>query len=186
MKPSLALCAAITAHAALIGLLMGMSLSPIVGVVLPLLLGVGGYRLFDVLTVRPAAESKHHAVDLPGIGWLAALWCVIAIVSLFTGIGLRNGYVHFGAPPPTTLSRLDLDRQPIDRIPDLALIGSYYDRLDLTPEQRASVARALSDTTLATTPLLTSLQLFFDRGGAAKSAPQVATYGVFEFHRTTP
>ena len=185
MKTSLAWCAAIAVHAALIGLLMGMSLSPIVGVILPLLLGVGGYRLFDVLTVRPAVETEHSVVDLPGIAWLAALWCVIVIVSLFTGIGLRNGSIRLGGEPVTTLSRLDFAPQPIDRIPDLALIGSYYDRLDLTPSQRVAVASALSDTTLATAPILTSLQLFFAGAGAAKPA-QEARYGVFEFHRTTP
>jgi len=180
MKSSWALAAAVFAHAMLIGLLMGMSNSPVVGVVLPLLMGVGGYKVIDVLMGNPpSSDAKAPSRQSSArVGWMVALWCVAAIASLFTGIALRNGFIHLGRPPETTLALVRLDHQPVARIPELALICSYYDRLDLSPTQRRAVASALSDPALETSPLLSNLQTFFsqDHGPSAARAPGPAVY----------
>jgi hypothetical protein len=185
MKTSPALAVAVFTHATLIGLLVGMSRSPIVGVVLPLLLGVGGYRLLDTLTGDPQPPSaKASTLRLPPvIAWMAALWCLIAVLSVFTGIALRTGSIHFGRAPVTTLSLIRLDQQPSARIPELILVCGYYDHLDLTLNQKRALVPALSDTTLAPTLLLSSLKDFFSTNQGASVAKR-EDYGVYDFHRS--
>ena len=90
MKPTIALAAAAFAHAMLIGLLTGLSMSPIVGVLLPLLLGAGGYRLVDSITGSSTPDTNGILMRVPsGVGWMVALWCAVVVASVFTGIGLR-------------------------------------------------------------------------------------------------
>jgi hypothetical protein len=183
MKKHWPLAAAITAHALLIGLLTGLSLSPIVGTVLPLLMGVSGYKLLDSLTGSPASTSPQTGTPwtVAGIGWAVALWCTVVIASIFAGIALRNGYVHFGPPPATTLSLVHLEHQRPARIPQIALICAYYDRMDLTTVERSSVAQALSDSSIDADVLLASLKDYFSSDHAAAATPQRSPIGVYEY-----
>ena len=181
--PALALTVAVLAHALLIGLLMGMSRSPIVGVVLPLLLGVGGYRLLAVFTGDAPSSSETAPLRLtPAIGWMAALWCIVVILAVLAGIELRTGSVRLGKPRVKTLSFVSLEHQPPARVPDLILICQYYDRLNLDPDQRKALVTGLADTTLSTSLLLSSLKDYFgsDRGTATIKPDE---YGVFELRR---
>ena len=183
MKPTIALAAAAFAHAMLIGLLTGLSMSPIVGVLLPLLLGAGGYRLVDSITGSSTPDTNGILMRVPsGVGWMVALWCAVVVASVFTGIGLRDGAFRLGPRPATTLSLMRLDQQPSVRVPDLTLICDYYDRLGLSPDQRRAVATALSDTTLDTGTILTTLREYFSEGASASKATP-ATHGVYEFGR---
>jgi len=185
MKTSPALAVAVFAHAMLIGVLVGMSRSPIVGVVLPLLLGVGGYRLLDTVTGDPDPDGRAPLHLAPAMAWLVALWCFVAVISVFTGIALRTGSIHFGPARVSTLSLIRLDQQPPARVPELVLVCEYYDRLDLSPAQKRALAPALSDTTVVPTLLLSSLKDFFviDQGAAVTKRED---YGVFDFHRQGP
>jgi hypothetical protein len=182
MKSPFAVLAAILAHAVLIGLLMGMSRSPVVGVVLPLLLGLGGYRILDALIGVTPKEAKAPIPWTSTLGWMVALWSVFVIVSVFAGIALRNGAIRLGPPRVVTLSLIRLDQQPINRVPELTLIAAYYDRLEMSLEQRRALARSLSDTTLETKTLLSSLQELFANGGTPPAASP-SGYEIFQFHR---
>jgi len=161
---------------------MGMSRSPVVGVVLPLLLGLGGYRLLDALLGVTHKDAKAPIRWQPAFGWMSALWCTVVIVAVFTGIALRSGAIRLGPPRMTTLSLIRLDQQPIYRVPELALIASYYDRLEMTVPQRRALAHSLSDTTIETKTLLSSLQELFANGRTAPAAAP-SGYEIFEFHK---
>src|SRR5262245_19961905 len=110
MKASRGLGVAVSAHALLIGLLMGMSKSPIVGVVLPLLMGVGGYKLLDFVT-SPASnqETNPNSLWRSSFAWLGALWCVVVIAALIAGVAFRNGIIPLGSPAVTTMSLVRLE-----------------------------------------------------------------------------
>ena len=182
MKSPVAILAAIVAHALLIGLLMGMSRSPVVGVVLPLMLGLGGYRLLDALLGVHTNDGKTATRWTTALAWMIALWCVAVVVAVFTGIALRNGAIHLGRSRVTTLSLINLDRQPMHRIPELALIAAYYDRFEMSEDQRRTVARALSDSSLEARPILSSLQELF----ASSRVPPAAApsgYEIFQLHQ---
>lgn len=185
MRSTLAVVAAVLAHGTLIGLLMGMSRSPIVGVILPLLLGLGGYRLIESLAdTGPTPEPKINSIRLgPGLGWIVALWCAVVVTSVLAGIGLRNGTIRFGRPTATTFSLISLDQQPIHRIPELALVCAYYDRLDMNAEERRALASALSDTTVSTAFILTSLQDYFGKERGSSETTQSSVYDLYGLHR---
>src|SRR6185503_10292626 len=79
----------IVSHGFLIGAMLGLSTNPVVGVAVPLLLGVGGYKFLErswsMRTEEPGAQG------LGGISGLAlGAWSISILVALVIAIGVRQ------------------------------------------------------------------------------------------------
>jgi|SRR5882672_2031689 len=173
---------AVLAHAILVGLILGLSTSPIASIFLPILLGIGGYKTLDAF-LQSSKDSPTAAHGLPFGLWASGLgvWSLVVTVSLLVGIYLRTGQAPFDEAPRSTLSYVNTTEIASTKLPSLVIVCAYYDQLSLSPAQKRVIARAVSMKDVDLDALVPVLEVVTQRAGQVnKNQPTTRGYGVFE------
>lgn len=166
------------AHGALIGTMLGLSTSPIVGVVVPLVLGIGGLRFLEKgSTDTTDGPSPTGAIN----GGALAMWSFSVLVSLFVAIDIRESGLPWdrATTPPSIVALLDLKAIPANNRVEAIVAARYMDKLDVSDEDRRLLAASLSQSPQETAQLLPALSSLFAASPSPASQRQsVGLYGV--------
>jgi hypothetical protein len=172
-------------HGILVGLLLGLSTSPIASVFLPLLLGIGGYKAIATLPnptddtgdpLGPSGESRRIWATTIGV------WSLVVIVALLLGITMRTGQLPLQPRPRSTLSYASLGGIPPVKLLPLIIVAKYYDQVTENPSERRIIARALTSSGVDPTQLIPQLETLTGSRGDTPTATSSPGYGVFDFH----